>query len=67
MSGDESVRRCAKCDHAVYNLSSMSNDEVRFLVEKSANEQVCAVLCRDRVGSVLTRDNLENVPGESDM
>lgn len=55
MAGDERVRFCKLCQLNVYNISELSADEVRALVEQTEG-RICARLYRRADGSVLTRD-----------
>ncbi|SRR5258708_3047001 len=55
MQGNDRVRHCAACNLNVYNLSALTEQEIRQLV--SAREgRFCARMYRRRDGTVLTRD-----------
>jgi hypothetical protein len=55
MSGDERVRFCRLCQLNVYNISELTGEEVRALVEKSEG-RICGRIYRRADGTVLTRD-----------
>ncbi|HVT13577.1 MAG TPA: hypothetical protein VHE55_15030 [Fimbriimonadaceae bacterium] len=55
MSGDERVRHCALCRKNVYNLSAMSRDEIRRLIEEREGK-FCARMFRRDDGKVMTSD-----------
>jgi hypothetical protein len=55
MVGDDRVRFCAGCKLNVYNLSSMTDAEVKELVGKREG-RVCARFYQRADGTVLTRD-----------
>src|SRR5258706_6352407 len=55
MQGNDRVRHCAACNLNVYNLSALTEQEIRQLV--SAREgRLCARMYRRRDGTVLTGD-----------
>jgi hypothetical protein len=55
MVGDDRVRFCAGCKLNVYNVSNLTDDEVRGLVQ-SREGRVCARFFTRPDGTVLTRD-----------
>lgn len=55
MSGDEQVRHCQQCNLNVYDLSALSADEARGLIEKHEG-RLCVRFYRRRDGTMLTRD-----------
>jgi hypothetical protein len=55
MQGDDRVRFCGQCRLNVYDLSALSSDEARALLEKSEG-RTCVRFFRRRDGTVLTRD-----------
>ena len=55
MTGDDRVRHCAQCDLNVYNLSDMTRDEARALIE-SREGRLCVRFYRRDDGTMLTRD-----------
>ena len=55
MDGDDLVRFCGQCRLNVYDLSALSSDEARALIEKHEG-RLCVRFYRRRDGKVLTRD-----------
>lgn len=55
MKGDDSVRFCGQCEKNVYNLSSMSLDEISGLLERKEG-RTCVRFYRRADGTVLTDD-----------
>src|ERR1700686_2052770 len=55
MIGDERVRHCAECNLNVYNLSAMTEREVKRLVAGSQG-RMCARFYRRADGTILTQD-----------
>lgn len=55
MVGDDRVRRCARCDKNVYDVASLTAEEVLALFEREG-ERPCVRLFRRRDGTVLTAD-----------
>jgi hypothetical protein len=55
MEGDDRVRFCGQCRLNVYDLSALTSDEARALLEKSEG-RVCVRFFRRRDGRILTRD-----------
>lgn len=55
MTGDERVRHCAKCQMNVFNIASMSEPEVRALLEAKTG-RVCGRIFQRADGTVLTKD-----------
>ncbi len=55
MSGDDTVRFCARCEKHVYNLSALSRLEAERLVRQAEGE-LCARFYRRPDGTVVTRD-----------
>lgn len=56
MVGDERVRHCAECNLNVYNLSAMTEREVKKLIEANRGQRLCARFYRRADGTVLTHD-----------
>ncbi len=57
MKGDERARHCAKCDHAVYNISNMTWQEAEALVRsREGMERTCIRFHRRFDGTLITRD-----------
>lgn len=56
MLGDERVRHCAECNLNVYNLSAMTERQVRELIQDSRGKRLCGRLYRRADGTVLTQD-----------
>ena len=54
MSGDDKCRFCSLCEKSVYNLSSMSSNEVTELLAGDSN--VCTRVFKRPDGTVLTED-----------
>lgn len=54
MSGDDKCRFCSLCEKSVYNLSSMTSDEVTALI--TGDETVCTRVFKRPDGTVLTED-----------
>lgn len=55
MEGDEQVRFCGICSQNVYDLSALTADEARALIEKNEG-RLCVRFFRRRDGRMLTRD-----------
>lgn len=55
MTGNERVRACEQCSMNVYNLSGMTRDAARALVEE-AEGRVCVRFFRRADGTVMTAD-----------
>ena len=55
MEGDEQVRFCGVCRQNVYDLSALTADEARALIEKNEG-RLCVRFFRRRDGRMLTRD-----------
>jgi len=55
MTGDDRVRRCARCDQKVFNLSALSRLEAEALLERTSG-QVCTTYFQRADGTVLTAD-----------
>lgn len=55
MTGDDRVRHCAKCQMNVFNIASMSEPEVRAMLEATTG-RVCGRIFRRADGTVLTKD-----------
>ena len=55
MIGDERVRHCAECNLNVYNLSAMTELEIRRLVAEREG-RLCARLFRRADGTILTQN-----------
>lgn len=55
MEGDDRVRLCGDCRMNVYDLSALSADEARGLLEKHEG-RICVRFWRRRDGKVLTSD-----------
>lgn len=53
MTGDERVRHCSSCDRNVYDLSSMSTEDAKKVLEC---DDVCAQFYRRSDGTILTAD-----------
>ncbi|HZS28090.1 MAG TPA: carboxypeptidase-like regulatory domain-containing protein [Candidatus Angelobacter sp.] len=56
MVGDERVRHCSECNLNVYNLSAMTEREVKKLLETNRGQRLCARMYRRADGTVLTQD-----------
>ena len=57
MKGDARVRDCGSCQMKVFNLSEMSAEEARALIQRSLQgERICARFYRRSDGKVMTRD-----------
>ena len=56
MSGDDRARHCASCNHTVYNLSAMTEDEAIALLESRGQNRLCIRLHRRLDGTVITSD-----------
>lgn len=56
MIGDERVRHCSECNLNVYNLSAMTEREVKKLMEGNRGQRLCARFYRRADGTVLTQD-----------
>jgi hypothetical protein len=56
MSGDERVRRCAECDHEVYDFSAMDADAIARLLAERSGLRTCARLFQRSDGKILTKD-----------
>lgn len=56
MVGDERVRHCSECNLNVYNLSAMTEREVKRLIEANRGQRLCARFYRRADGTVLTQD-----------
>jgi len=55
MAGDDRVRHCDQCDLNVYNLSSMTEREIKRLLAESTG-RVCGRFYRRADGTMLTQD-----------
>ena len=55
MTGDDRVRRCARCDQNVFNLSALSRLEADALLETFSG-QLCTTYFQRADGTVLTAD-----------
>lgn len=55
MQGDQQVRFCSRCEMSVFNLSEMSLDEIRHVVE-SKEGRTCIRFYRRPDGKILTGD-----------
>lgn len=55
MNGDKRMRSCDMCELNVYNISEMTEKEVRQLVMDST-ERICARVYRRADGTVMTKD-----------
>jgi hypothetical protein len=55
MAGDDRTRFCGKCQQHVYNVESLTPDEVRALVQQREG-RVCVRLRRRSDGTMITRD-----------
>jgi len=55
MTGDERVRKCDSCQLSIFNIESMSSDEVKQLVLQR-NGRLCIRLYRRADGTVATKD-----------
>lgn len=55
MAGDERVRHCAHCDHAVYDVSRMTEAEIEELVRRTEG-RFCARVYRRPDGRIMTAD-----------
>ncbi|HET9364952.1 MAG TPA: carboxypeptidase-like regulatory domain-containing protein [Candidatus Angelobacter sp.] len=58
MVGDERIRHCSECNLNVYNLSAMTEREVKKLIEANRGQRLCARFYRRADGTVLTQDCL---------
>lgn len=56
MQGDERRRFCASCKLHVHNLSGMTADAARALLQGAGGERMCVRFFRRADGTVLTRD-----------
>ena len=56
MVGDERVRHCAECNLNVYNLSTMTEQQVQSFLAAKRGQRVCARFYRRADGTVLTQD-----------
>jgi hypothetical protein len=54
MPGDAWVRRCAKCDQSVYNLSSLTRKEAERLL-RNRGAEICTAFYRRPDGTLLTQ------------
>lgn len=54
MSGDDKCRFCSLCEKNVYNLSSMTDEEVTKLI--TGDETVCTRVFQRPDGTILTED-----------
>jgi len=55
MYGDDRTRFCGRCSQNVYNLSSMTREEVEDLIRRT-DGQLCVRFTDDRDGTILTRN-----------
>lgn len=55
MAGDDRTRHCSLCQKQVYNLSEMTRDQARRLIE-SREGSVCVRFYRRQDGKVMTAD-----------
>lgn len=55
MKGDDRKRFCSSCELNVYNLSDLSHDEARALIEQ-AEGRLCVRFYQRSDGTVLTKD-----------
>src|SRR6201996_3842388 len=56
MIGDERIRHCAECNLNVYNLSAMTEREVKILLTANRGQRLCTRFYRRADGTVLTQD-----------
>ena len=56
MVGDERVRHCSECNLNVYNLSAMTERQVKQLISGNQGQRVCLRLYRRADGTILTQD-----------
>ena len=56
MKGDDRARFCDSCQLNVFNVSEMTESEVRGLVSKFGKDRLCIKLYKRTDGTVLTRD-----------
>ncbi len=56
MTGDDRVRHCAECHLNVYNLSAMTEREVKNLLAANQGQRLCTRFYRRADGTVLTQD-----------
>ena len=56
MVGDERVRHCSECNLNVYNLSAMTERQVRELIAGSRGKRLCTRFYRRADRTVLTQD-----------
>jgi hypothetical protein len=56
MAGDERVRHCSECNLNVYNLSGMTERQVKQLIAGSQGQRMCLRLYRRADGTILTQD-----------
>ena len=63
MQGDERVRTCAKCDHAVYDVSALPRAEAEALIEshQAAGHKICIKYHLRPDGKIMTADCPEGV------
>src|SRR5579864_434134 len=56
MVGDERMRHCAECNLNVYNLSAMTERQVKELIASSRGKRLCTRFYRRVDGTILTQD-----------
>src|ERR1700761_7963153 len=56
MIGDDRIRHCAECNLNVYNLSAMTEREVKILLTANRGRRLCTRFYRRADGTVLTQD-----------
>lgn len=56
MAGDERVRHCSECNLNVYNLSAMTERQVKELITASKGARLCTRFYRRADGTVLTQN-----------
>lgn len=53
MPGDDRRRRCARCDHDVHDLSAMTGDEAKALLDAAEGRKLCVRYAADDAGEVI--------------
>jgi hypothetical protein len=56
MAGDERVRHCSECNLNVYNLSAMTEREIKQLITVNQEGRLCTRFYRRQDGTMLTQD-----------
>jgi len=56
MAGDERVRHCSECNLNVYNLSAMTERQVKELITANKGARLCTRFYRRADGTVLTQN-----------